>query len=389
MNLIYLLIATAVFFIVLALIVIFSLKQVKKNMAKTFKSLSFDIMQQSNKSFMDLAKVNFEKYHLGFQANIDHKQKELEKVLDPVKESINKIDEYTKNVEKQRQGAYEALNKQIEMLVQSERYLREETHNLSKALKSPNVRGSWGQIHLRRVVELAGLLNNCDFFEQQSTTKDDKTYRPDLIIRLPKNRQIIIDAKTPIDSYLDAQDKQDDHKLLKLKSHALNLRKHINDLASKEYFSKFDNTLEYVILFLPAEAFLSSALSIDPTLLEMAAKKNIIIATPTTLIAILKTIAQIWKESEMSKNAKEIVKAGNELFERLMTMTSHFTKTGENLSRSVSSFNQTIASLNSRVLPSAKKLKSMEASAQENELEEISKTCNINQLEKMNNDCSN
>ncbi|NGX53053.1 MAG: hypothetical protein KR126chlam5_01360, partial [Candidatus Anoxychlamydiales bacterium] len=165
--------------------------------------------------------------------------------------------------------------------------------------------------------------------------------------------------------------------------------KHINDLASKEYFSKFDNTLEYVILFLPAEAFLSSALSIDPTLLEMAAKKNIIIATPTTLIAILKTIAQIWKESEMSKNAKEIVKAGNELFERLMTMTSHFTKTGENLSRSVSSFNQTIASLNSRVLPSAKKLKSMEASAQENELEEISKTCNINQLEKMNNDCSN
>ncbi|NGX53151.1 MAG: DNA recombination protein RmuC, partial [Candidatus Anoxychlamydiales bacterium] len=256
MNLIYLLIATAVFFIVLALIVIFSLKQVKKNMAKTFKSLSFDIMQQSNKSFMDLAKVNFEKYHLGFQANIDHKQKELEKVLDPVKESINKIDEYTKNVEKQRQGAYEALNKQIEMLVQSERYLREETHNLSKALKSPNVRGSWGQIHLRRVVELAGLLNNCDFFEQQSTTKDDKTYRPDLIIRLPKNRQIIIDAKTPIDSYLDAQDKQDDHKLLKLKSHALNLRKHINDLASKEYFSKFDNTLEYVILFLPAEAFL-------------------------------------------------------------------------------------------------------------------------------------
>ncbi|NGX32489.1 MAG: DNA recombination protein RmuC [Candidatus Anoxychlamydiales bacterium] len=386
MNLIYLLIATTVFFMVLALIVIFSLKQAKKNMANTFKSLSFDIMQQNSKSFMDLANVNFEKYHLGFQANIDHKQKELEKVLDPVKESINKIDEYTKNVEKQRQGAYEALNKQIEMLVQSERYLREETHNLSKALKSPNVRGSWGQIHLRRVVELAGLVNNCDFFEQESTTKDDKTYRPDLIIRLPKDKQIIIDAKTPIDSYLDAQDEQDHSKLLKLKSHAQNLKKHINDLASKEYFSKFDNTLGYVILFLPAEALLSAAISVDPSLLEMAARKNIIIATPTTLIAILKTIAHIWKEYEMSKNAKEIVKTGNELFERLMTMTSHFTKTGENLSRSVSSFNQTIASLNSRVLPSAKKLKSMEVSSKENDLEEISKTCNINQLEKINND---
>jgi len=386
MSLIYILIAIAIFFIVLVLVLTYSLKKTKKNMKETFKSLSFDIMQQNNKSFMELANMNFEKYHLGFQANIDHKQKELEKVLDPVKESINKIDEYTKNVEKQRQGAYEALNKQIQMLVQSERYLREETHNLSKALKSPNVRGSWGQIHLRRVVELAGLLNNCDFFEQESITKDDKTYRPDLIIRLPKDKQIIIDAKTPIESYLDAQDKQEDQKLLKLKSHALNLKKHINDLSSKEYFSKFDNTLEYVILFLPAEALLSSAISIDPSLLEMAAEKNIIIATPTTLIAILKTIAHIWKESEMSKNAKEIVKAGNELFERLMTMTNHFTKTGENLSRSISSFNQTIASLNSRVLPSARKLKSMEVSSKENELEEISKTCNINKLEKINND---
>ncbi|HEU64922.1 MAG: DNA recombination protein RmuC [Candidatus Anoxychlamydiales bacterium] len=384
MNLIYLLIAISIFFMVSILAIIFSLKKTKKNMAQTFKSLSFDIMQQNSKSFMDLAKINFEKYHVGYQANIDHKQKELEKVLDPLKESINKIDEYTKNVEKQRQGAYEALNKQIEVLVQSERYLREETHNLSKALKSPNVRGSWGQIHLRRVVELAGLLNNCDFFEQQSTTKDDKTYRPDLIIRLPKDKQIIIDAKTPIDSYLDAQDKQEDHKLLKLKSHALNLKKHINDLASKEYFSKFENTLEYVILFLPAEALLSSALSIDPTLLEMAAKKNIIIATPTTLIAILKTIAHIWKESEMSKNAKEIVKTGKELYERLLTMTSHFTKTGENLSRSVSAYNQTIASLNSRVFPSVKKLKDMGISSKENELEEISNTCNINALEKIN-----
>lgn len=360
----------------------YSLNKAKKSMTNTFKSLSFDIIGQNNKTFMDLAKANFEKYHMGFQTNIDHKQKELEKVLDPVKESIDKIDQYTKNIEKQREGAYEALNKQIEMLILSEKYLREETQNLSKALKSPNVRGSWGQIHLRRVVELAGLLNNCDFFEQQSKVKDDKTYRPDLIIRLPKDRQIIIDAKTPIDSYLDAQDKREDNKLLKLKSHALNLKKHINDLSSKEYFSKFDNTLEYVILFLPAEALLSSAISVDPTLLEIAAKKNIIIATPTTLIAILKTIAHIWKESEMSKNAKEIAKTGKELYDRLITMNNHFTKLGKNLSTSIDAYNQTIASLNSRVLVSAKKLKDMGISSQENELEELSKTCNINALEK-------
>lgn len=387
MNLLFLSSALFVFVIILILIVqSYSLKKTKNSMSDAFKSLSFDMMQKNNQAFMELAKSNFEKYHLGFQANIDHKQKELEKVLDPVKESLNKIDEYTKSVEKKREGSYEALNKQIEMLIQSERYLKEETQNLSKALKSPNVRGSWGQIHLKRVVELAGLLNNCDFFEQQSIVKDDKTYRPDLIIKLPKDKQIIIDAKTPIDNFLEAQQIDDESKNVKLKSHALNLKKHINDLSSKEYFSKFKNTLEYVILFLPAEAILSSAVSIDPTLLEMAAKKNIIIATPTTLIAILKTIAQIWNESEMSKNAKEIVKTAKELYDRLNTMNLHFSKLGKNLSISIDAYNQTVASLNSRVLVSAKKLKDMGISNKENELEELSKTCNMNLVDKIDDE---
>ncbi len=376
MNVIFLFIAIFILFLIFIVFwQSFSLKKANKSMASVFKSLAFDIMQKNNQSFLNLAKENFEKYQMSFQANIDHKQKELEKVLDPVRESIDKIDEYTKNVEIKRQGAYEALNKQIEMLVQSERYLREETQKLSKALKSPNVRGSWGQIHLKRVVELAGLLNNCDFFEQQSMTRDGKIYRPDLIIKLPKNRKIIVDAKTPIDSYLQIQDKQGDDKLLKL--HLSNIKKHINDLSSKEYFSKFGNTLEYVILFLPAEAILSCAVSIDPTLLEMAARKNIIIATPTTLIAILKTIAQIWKESEMSKNAKQIVETAKELYDRLLKMNTHFAKVGKNLSMSVDAYNQTVASLNSRVLVSVKKLKDMEISSKENELKEISKTCNI------------
>ena len=250
----------------------------------------------------------------------------------------------------------------------------------ASALKSPNVRGSWGQIHLKRVVELSGLLNNCDFFEQKSAIHEDKVYRPDLIIRLPGKKQIIVDAKTPIEAYLDAQDKQDENRAQKLKSHALNLKKHINELSSKQYFSKFDFTPEYVILFLPAEAILSSAVSIEPTLLEMAAAKNIIIATPTTLIAILKTIAHIWKESEMSKNAHEIAKLGKELYERLQTMHSHFWKLGRNLSTSVDAYNQAIASLNSRVLVSAKKLGKF---SEEKALEEINKTCNVNSLEKL------
>ncbi|NGX28929.1 MAG: hypothetical protein K940chlam1_01118, partial [Candidatus Anoxychlamydiales bacterium] len=238
-----------------------------------------------------------------------------------------------------------------------------------------------GQMHLKRVVELAGLLNNCDFYEQQSQVKDDKVYRPDLVIKLPGSRQIIVDAKTPIDAYLESQDQRDDNKVLKLKSHALNLKKHVNELSSKEYFSKFDSTPEFVILFLPAEAFLSSAIQIDPTIIEMAASKNIIIATPTTLIAILKTIAHIWKEDSISKNVADIAKTGRDLYDRLHTMNTHFFKLGKNLSTSVDAYNQAIASLNTRVMVSAEKLKDLSVSNKETKLEQISKNCNMKSIE--------
>jgi len=375
----------ALFIISIFLIIIwmnYNMKRSKSSLEETFKSLSYDAMQQNNHSFLELAKENFDKYHQGFKANIDYKQKELEKILAPVKESMDKMDVYTKEVEKQRHGAYSSLNKQIDMLLESERYLRKETSNLSKALSSPNIRGAWGQIHLRRVVELAGLLNNCDFYEQKSSIKDDKIYRPDLIVRLPGQKQIIIDAKTPIEAYLESQSQDDNIKAQKLKSHAQNLKKHVFDLSSKEYFSKFENAVEYVILFLPAEAILSSAIKVDPTLLEIAAIKNIIIATPTTLIAILKTIANLWKEDSISKNAKEIAIVGKELYERLVTMNNHFLKLGKNLSTSVDAYNQAISSLNSRVMVSARKLKDMGLSHKENELEELSKTCHIGSLEK-------
>jgi len=359
----------------------YNLKKTKSSLKETFQSLSYDVMQKNNHSFLELAKANFDKYHEGIINNINYKQKELAKILEPVKESMDKMDIYTKEVEKQRQGAYSSLNKQIDMLLESELYLRKETSNLAKALTSPNIRGSWGQIHLRRVVELAGLLNNCDFYEQKSGIKDDKTYIPDLIVRLPGQKQIIIDAKTPIEAYLESQSQEDEVKAQKLKSHALNLKKHVFELSSKEYFSKFENSVEYVILFLPAEAILSSAILVDPTLLEIAATKNIIIATPTTLIAILKTIAHIWKEDSISKNAKEIAAAGKELYERLVTMNSHFLKLGKNLSTSVDAYNQAIASLNSRVMVSARKLKDMGLSHKDSEIVELSKTCHIGAID--------
>ncbi|NGX35438.1 MAG: DNA recombination protein RmuC [Candidatus Anoxychlamydiales bacterium] len=378
----YLFIAIYILLIALALIWMkISLKKTKDSLQETFKSISFDVMQKNNQAFMDLANANFDKYHQGFKSDIEFKQKELEKVLAPVKESIDKIDAFTKDVENKRHSAYSALNEQIKMLLESENFLRQETANLSRALKSPNIRGSWGQMHLKRVVELAGLLNNCDFYEQQSQVKDDKVYRPDLVIKLPGSRQIIVDAKTPIDAYLESQDQRDDNKVLKLKSHALNLKKHVNELSSKEYFSKFDSTPEFVILFLPAEAFLSSAIQIDPTIIEMAASKNIIIATPTTLIAILKTIAHIWKEDSISKNVADIAKTGRDLYDRLHTMNTHFFKLGKNLSTSVDAYNQAIASLNTRVMVSAEKLKDLSVSNKETKLEQISKNCNMKSIE--------
>ena len=380
----YLFIAIYIFLIIFALVWMkISLKKTQSTLQDTFKSLSFDVMQKNNQAFMDLAKANFEKYHQGFQSDIAYKQKELEKILAPVKESIDKIDSFTKDVENKRHSAYSAMHEQIKMLIQSENFLRQETSNLAKALKSPNIRGSWGQMHLKRVVELAGLLNNCDFYEQKSQIKDDKIYRPDLIVRLPGEKQIIVDAKTPIDAYLESQDQKDDDKVLKLKAHALNLKKHVNELSSKEYFSKFDFTPEFVILFLPAEAFLSSALQVDPAIIEIAARKNIIIATPTTLIAILKTIAHIWKEDSISKDSLEIAKTGKDLYERLMTMNGYFSKLGKNLSTSVDAYNQAIASLNSRVMVSAEKLKYLSVSNKENKLEELSKTCNVQSIEKI------
>jgi len=355
----------------------YSLKKAKKSLKDTFKSLSYDIMHQNNEAFFHLATANFDKYQNRFEANVEIKHKELEKVLLPVKESIEKINQYSKEIEKQRHAEFLSLNKQIEMLIESENVLRKETSHLASALKSPGIKGAWGQIHLKRVVELAGLLNNCDFYEQKSVFSDGKLYRPDVVIKLPGEKQVIIDAKTPIDAFLEYQENDHDKKYQKLKTHAQNLKKHILDLSSKEYFSKFEITPEYVILFLPAEAILSSAIKIDPTLLEVAARKNVIIATPTTLIAILKTIAHLWKEDNISKNAFEIALAGRELYERLLIMNGYFAKLGKNLSISVDAYNQTLSSFNSRVMVSARKLKDMGLSYKDNPAKEVSKTCNV------------
>jgi DNA recombination protein RmuC len=312
------------------------IESAEKKLQDSFKVLSFDVMEKSGRQFMSMADA----------------------ALQPMRESMKLLDEHQRELEKQRQGAYSSLSKQIEGLVLSEKELRMETMRLSQSLRSPQVRGSWGEVHLKRVVELAGLINQCDFYEQKSSEMDGRTLRPDLIVRLPGNRQVVVDSKAPLAAYLDAADAGDEIlRKKKLQDHALSLRKHIKDLSGKEYWKQFDPAPEYVILFLPAEAFFSAALQADPTLIEVGADQNIIVATPTTLIAILRAIAHGWKQDLLSKNAKEIARLGQELYDRVGVVTEHWNKVGKSLNTAVDAYNQSIASFESRVLVTARKLK--------------------------------
>ena len=324
----------------------------------SFQSLSFEVMEKNNRNFMQLAQTEFEKQQAKAQSEWDKKEKNFESLLTPLKESMQEIDKQNRLLEKRREGAYSSLEEQVKSLVESERRLGTETGQLVRALKSPNIRGSWGEITLRRVVELSGMLNHCDFFEQEEVKKDGRSFRPDLVVRLPGERQIVVDAKTPICAYMEAQEAgNEDVREKKLKEHAEHLRTHIKALSRKEYWKQFDRSPEYVILFLPAEAFYSSALQMNPSLLEMGARDKIIIANPVTLISILKTTHLVWNEEKLSENAKEISEIGRELYERMMKMGEHFSQLGRHINQTVDSYNHAVASFESRILASARKLK--------------------------------
>ncbi len=332
----------------------------RSQMTDSFKALSFDVLEQSSQSFLNLANAHMEKFQEGAKAELQGRHKEIETVLEPVKTVMKQLHEEHRELEKRREGSYSALQKQIDMMLVSDSEMRKETGQLVRALRSPNMRGSWGQLHLRRVVELAGLVNQCDFAEQVTTTSLDtgRVLRPDLVVRLPGLRQIVVDSKTPLDAYLDAQETQDEaRQKIRLDDHAASLRKHIKDLSSKEYWKGLEFSPEYVILFLPAEAFFSAALQADPTLIELGASNNVIIATPTTLIAILRAVAFGWKQEGLSKSAAEIAKLGGELYDRLGIVCEYWNKVGRQLGSAVETYNQSVASLESRVFVSAKKLK--------------------------------
>lgn len=328
----------------------------------TFRSLSSDALSRNNESFLNLAQETLSKFHTHAQEDLKTRRQEVEKVIQPLSETLKKMDDKVLDLEKARVGAYEALKEQVKSLVDSQKDLREETSGLTRALKAPQVRGRWGEMQLKRVAEMAGMLAHCDFVEQSSTTTEEGRLRPDMIVQLPGNRKIIIDAKAPLNSYLEALNATDEPTRERhLRDHARHVKNHITALSSKSYWEQedFSPTPEFVVLFLPGETFFSAALEQDPTLIEVGAKEKVILATPTTLIALLRAVSYGWRQERLAENARAISDVGRELYKRLATMGTHMMRLGKSLNGAVDSYNSTLSILEKRVMVSARRFEEM------------------------------
>ncbi len=337
-----------------------TLKEARTRLSEAFQALAAQALESNNQAFLQLATQTLKTVHQESQGDLKQRKAEIEALVNPLAKALEKYETDLQAIEGERQRAYGDLRQVLEGVKGTQELLRSETTNLVSALRRPHIRARWGEMTLRRVVELAGMSEHCDFSEKPTLSREDGRYQPDMVVHMPGKLSIPVDAKVPLDAYLDAVTASwEDEKNAHLVHHARQVRAHMEKLSSKEYWDQLERTPEVTVLFLPGEPFFSAAIERDATLFEDAIRNHVLIATPVTLLALLKAVAYGWRQEDIAQNARKISEAGKQVYERFSTMWEHLGSLRAALGQAVDAFNKTLGSIEARLLPSVRKLREL------------------------------
>ncbi|OGI48206.1 MAG: recombinase RmuC [Candidatus Muproteobacteria bacterium RBG_16_65_34] len=333
-----------------------SAAEARTSIEQVFAALSARALRENNQAFLQLAQESLKQFHVLARGELEQREKAVEHLVQPLREALEKTAEQIRLMEKERQEAYGSLRQHLLTMQETQQLLHGETRNLVQALRRPEVRGQWGELTLKRLAELAGMVEHCDFSEQVQAEGEDGRLRPDMVVRMPGGREIVVDAKTPLDAYLSAIEAPDDEtRKRRLEQHAQQMRSHVKELAGKAYWGQFRNAPDFVVLFVPGDQFLAAALDADRGLLEDALRQKVILTTPTSFVALLRAVAFGWRQESLTANAERIRELGESLYQRLATFSEHLARLGRSLGGAVSDYNKAVGSFEAKVLPGAQK----------------------------------